>query len=225
MEEVIHELREMRRAPKEAMETQRRTFQVGLEKVIEELEGIKLRSAALEKEIKTSRTQKPAQKQNYAQKKLGTKDVTTTKGSRPEEIVEIGDPQNIKNLQANMDTSPAPPNLDMNARIEKRNYALVAASKPTKIPEQPWTQVSYATRKPKRKQSSSTIKQKQLGQRILFPRNLGQKKSEANLMLALNEALQAGKETCIRFTRVRYAPSGAISAFFSKKADVRQVIS
>ena len=189
MGEVAHELREMRQAQEEAMEIQRRTFQVKLEKVIEELEGMKLRSTALEKEMETSRTQKPAQKQNYAQKKLGTKDVTTTKGSRSEEIVEIRDPQSIKNLQANMDTSSAPPNLDINARIEKRDYALVVASKPAKIPEQPWTQVSYGTHKLKRKQSSPTIKQEQLGQRILFPRNPSQEKSEADLMLALNEAL------------------------------------
>lgn len=44
-------------------------------------------------------------------------------------------------------------------------------------------------------------------------------------MLALNEALQqTGEETHIRFTRVRYAPSGAISAFFTEKADAGQLI-
>jgi len=44
-------------------------------------------------------------------------------------------------------------------------------------------------------------------------------------MLALNKALkQTGKETHIRFTRVRCAPSGAISAFLTEKADVGQLI-
>ena len=37
------------------MEAQRQTFQVELEKVIEELAKVKLRSIALEKEIETSK--------------------------------------------------------------------------------------------------------------------------------------------------------------------------
>ena len=65
----------------------------------------------------------------------------------------------------------------------------------------------------------------QLGQRVLFPRNAGQEKSEADLMLALNKALQqAGEETSLRFIRVRYAPSGAISALLSEKADAGQLL-
>ena len=44
-------------------------------------------------------------------------------------------------------------------------------------------------------------------------------------MLALNEALQkAGEETYIRFSRVRYAPSGAISALLTEKGDAGQLI-
>ena len=221
MGEMAHELREMKQAQEEAMEIQRWIFQVELEKVIEELEEMRLRSAAVEKEIEISKTRKPAQKQNYAQKKLETKGVTITKASRSEKIVEIKDPQSIKNLQANMDTFPAPPNLDINTRIEKRDYALVVVSKPAKIPEQPWTQVSYGTYKPKRKQSTPTIKQKQLERRILFPCNPGQTISEANLILALNKALQqAGEKIYICFTRVQYASYCAISALLSKKADV-----
>lgn len=65
----------------------------------------------------------------------------------------------------------------------------------------------------------------QLERRILFPRNPGQEKSEADLILALNEALQqVGEETYIRFTRVRYAPSGAISALLTEKADAGELI-
>ncbi len=45
---------------------------------------------------------------------------------------------------------------------------------------------------------------------------LGQQKSEADLMLALNEPLQkAGEE--MRFCRVRYSPSGEVSALLTKK--------
>ena len=44
-------------------------------------------------------------------------------------------------------------------------------------------------------------------------------------MLALNKALQqAGVKTYIRFSRVQYAPSGAISALFTEKADAGQLI-
>ena len=44
-------------------------------------------------------------------------------------------------------------------------------------------------------------------------------------MLALNEALQqAGVETYIRFSRVRYVPSGAISALLTEKANAGQLI-
>lgn len=44
-------------------------------------------------------------------------------------------------------------------------------------------------------------------------------------MLVLNEALQqAGEETSLRFIRVWYAASGAISALLSKKADAEQLL-
>lgn len=54
------------------MKIQRQTFQVELEKIIEKLEEMKLKSVALKKEIEKSKIQKSAQKQNYAQKKLET---------------------------------------------------------------------------------------------------------------------------------------------------------
>ena len=113
----------------------------------------------------------------------------------------------------------------MNPRVKRRDYASTVASKPVKIPEQPWTQVSHGTRKSKVKQSSPGPKQGQLGRRILFPRDSGQEKSKADLMLALNKALQqAGIETYIRFSQVRYAPSNAISALLTEKADAGQLI-
>ena len=71
MGEVAHELRGMRQAQEEAMEAQRRTFQVELEKITEELERVKLRSTALEKWMEISKVQKSTQKYNYAQKNQG----------------------------------------------------------------------------------------------------------------------------------------------------------
>lgn len=68
--------------------------------------------------------------------------------------------------------------------------------------------------------TKSNVKIEDQGRRILFPRILGEQKSEADLMLALNEALQkAGEGPDTRFIRVKYAPSGAISALLTDQAN------
>ena len=52
-----------------------------------------------------------------------------------------------------------------------------------------------------------------------------QLKSEANLMLALNEALQkAGVEVKVQFSRVQYAPSKFISTLLTEKANVTMLL-
>ena len=49
--------------------------------------------------------------------------------------------------------------------------------------------------------------------------------SEADIMLALNEALQrAGEGLETRFCRVRYSPSGAVSALLTEKANAGSII-
>ena len=110
---------------------------------------------------------------------------------------------------------------------EKQSYAAVAASKPSQVPEHPWTQVKYKSRKQSAQQSTSLpVNGEHLGRRILFPREIsGHQMSEADLMLALNGALQRveeGLET--RFCRVRYSPSGAVSALLTEKANAGSVI-
>lgn len=169
---MAHELRGMRQAQEEAMEAQRQTFQVELEKVTKELEKVKLRSTALEKEIETSKAQKSAQKQNYAREKLGIKEVATAKRSRPEEIVEIRDSQSTESPQVDMDTTPTPSSLGTHARIRqhiethkvnssppsqprqsqsgvsRKSYAQVVKENPTRSSvEKPWTEVKYAKKK------------------------------------------------------------------------------
>ena len=102
-------------------------------------------------------------------------------------------------------------------KTEKRNYASVAASQPVKAPEKPWTKVIYKNRNHATKPIAKIEDQ---GRRILFPRVLGEQKSEADLMLALNKALQkAGEGLDTRFIRVSYAPSGAISALLTEQAN------
>ncbi len=108
----------------------------------------------------------------------------------------------------------------------QRSYAAVAAAQPTQISSQPWTKVSYGNRKNGTHKLAASVKAEQRGRRILFPRkNGGQLKSEADLMLALNEALQKARvEAKVRFSRVRYAPSGSISALLTGKADATMLL-
>ncbi len=65
------------------------------------------------------------------------------------------------------------------------------------------------------------------GKKILFPRETSaHRMSEADLMLVLNEVLQkAGEGLHTRFCRVRYSPSGAISALLTEKANAGVIIS
>lgn len=99
-----------------------------------------------------------------------------------------------------------------------RSYATVAAAKPAQNPERPWTKVSYGNqRQDTAKPPPTTTKQR--GRRILFPRKIeGQQKSEADLMLVLNEALQkAGIDPKVRFCRIRYA-------LLTEKADAAMLL-
>ena len=87
---------------------------------------------------------------------------------------------------------------------QNRTYATVATAKPTETSTQPWTKVTYGNRKIEPTPATKTEPRRR---RILFPRKSeGQPKSEANIMLALNEPLQkAGVESKVWFSRVRYA--------------------
>lgn len=133
----------------------------------------------------------------------------------PSHSPRIRDPTPVPHLGPTKDTS-------------KQNYASVAISKPAQAVEHLWTQVVYNSRKTSLYQpTKSTVKIEHQGRRILFLRKiLGRQISEGDLMLALNEALQrAGKglETC--FCRVKYSPSGAVSAFLTEKANAGSLIS
>ena len=221
-----------------------------LEKVTGELEKVKLRSTALEKEREFSRAQKSAQKQNYAPEKLGAKEVAAAKRSRPEEIVEIRDSQSTKSPQADGDTTPAPSSFGINACIHqsiethkgnssllnqpwqslsggsRKSYAQVVKENPVcSSVEKPWTEVKYPNKK-NVAAKKGVQKQEPGGRRILFPREEGQpKSSEEDIMLALNEALQkAGEPATVRFSRIGYSQSGAISALLTKKAGAKELL-
>ncbi len=77
----------------------------------------------------------------------------------------------------------------------------------------------------KQRATKPNVKIEDQGKRILFPRGLGQHKSEADLMLALNEALQkAGEGLDTRFIQVKNAPSEAILALFTEQANAGSLI-
>ena len=109
---------------------------------------------------------------------------------------------------------------------EKQSYGSVAASKPAQSLVHPWTQVKYKNRKLSPQQSTKLpASGKYLRRRIIFPREIsGHQVLEADLILALNEALQrAGKGLKTRFCRVGYSPLGAVSALLIKKANAGSI--
>ena len=223
MSEVGRELQIIQMAQAEAMEVQRRGFQSELEKVREKLELVESRSEALKEELELLKTLKATKGERSA-----TKSPSTAKKALMISENESEGEERVRQTQDQMSTSstPAPTSSDNRSRTEKRSYASVAVSKPTQSPEKPWTQVNYGNRKSAGKQHHPSTKSDQLGRRVLFPRSAeGQRKSEADLMLALNEALQkTGEESHVRFCCVKYAPSGAISALLNEKADAGLLI-
>lgn len=211
---------------------------------------MKLRSTALEKEIETAKAQKSAQKQNYAREKPGAKEVTTAKRTRLEEIVEIRDSQRTKSPQADMEITLTPQSFGTNARIRqpvethkinssqpsqprqsqsgvsRKSYAQVVKENPMRSSlEKPWTEVRY-TNKKNVAAKKGMQKQEPGGRRILFPRKEAEpKRSEEDIMLALNEALQkAGELATARFSRIGYSQSGAISALLTEKAGAKELL-
>ena len=97
---------------------------------------MKLRSTALEKEIETSKAQKLTQKQNYTRKKLRAKEVAKAKNSRSEEMVEIRDFQNTKSPQVDVDSTPTPSSLGIDACIRQPSKSHNVNSSPPSQPRQ-----------------------------------------------------------------------------------------
>ena len=93
-----------------------------------------------------------------------------------------------------MPPTNSPTNIQAAKNIPKRNYALVATSKPAQAPENSWTQVVY--RNQKQHATNPNAKRLEPAQKkILFPREEVQlKKQEEDIMLALNEAFQKSGE-------------------------------
>ena len=106
---------------------------------------------------------------------------------------------------------------------EPRSYTIVVIAKPAQISTQPWTKVSYGNQKIK---SLAATQVEQGGRRILFPRKGGGEfKSEADLMLILNEFLQkTGVDPKVGFSQIQYVPSGSILALLLEKANITMLL-
>ena len=224
-------------------------FRTELEEVTEKLGQMEVKSARVERELDFLKAKEqtlsqqldkdaPTIKKNQAQPKRQRKSLEkSTELVEEEEIPPTHSPRNTQvpreetqetseeeiAMSAREEATTIPSQVRSVKPKEPRSYATVAAAKPAQTPTQPWTKVSYGNRKIK---SSAATQVEQRGRRILFPRkDGGELKSEADLMLALNESLQkAGVDPKVRFSRVRYAPSGSVSALLLEKADATTLL-
>lgn len=228
MQDVMRELQAMKQTKGEAMEAQRQSFQMELKKVREELQQVESRSMMLEDEIRSLKSQKQAPQQRPAQNTPASEKTPDATAKRQKvNNSKVVDEEEIRGSQSREDTSSPPASIHPvgKPRAEKQSYASIAMSKPAQNPEQPWTQVNHGNQKSIGKRPRSTVESEQLGRRILFSREqANEKKSKADLMLALNEALQkVGEEAHMRFSRVRYALSRAISALLTDREGKCQI--
>ena len=157
------------------------------------------RSPTLENEIKGLTTQK------YAPNQRGTKDTPKTPMAPP----------NTRPTEASKTTGPS-----------RKSYAqIVASSSARSATENAWTEVTGGNRK--RKSTTPNLpKLEPEKRRVIFRReSASSQKSEADLILVLNESLQkAGIPAYIRFSRVRYSQPGAISALLTEKSSAEDLV-
>lgn len=205
------------------MEAQRQSFQLELERVGELFES---KSALLGSEIKLLKALGPHPPQKLPPAKENS--TTSSNGqaerekSQPEEREGIQESQAMETHRVN--ASPPIQPIQNRSGASRKSYAQVVKDSPTRSSvEKPWTEVKY-TNKKNETAKKGTQNQEPGRRRILFLRKKAQpKKSEKDIiMLALNEELQkAGELASVRFSRIGFSQSGAISALLTVKADAR----
>ena len=203
MQEVTCELHGIRQAHEEAMEAQRYGFHMELEKVKKKFHQVESRLTKLEHEMNTLKGQKQISEQRPTQDTSATKNALTILSS-------------MKPLKGKEPTDPS-----------RKSYAQIAVSSlPKMTTKKAWTEVTGNSRRWKAT-TPSTPKVKPKKKRVIFRREvLSPQKSEADLMLTLNESAQkTGIPIYTRFSRVGYLQSGAISALFTEKSSAEQLVS
>ena len=201
MQEVARELQVIRQVHGEAIEAQKQNFQAELER-LEKMWDIK--SKLLEDEIRLLKNpgQHPAQKKPANKMYLTTDDGPVEASDRR--------PSSSSPAASNPSTIPSSSKVIGGMKLTKpapKSYAQIAASNPTQsASDNSWTEVTSNNRK-RKGNAASPPKVEPEKRRLIFRKqaNLPQK-SEADLMLVLNESLQkAGVPAYVRFSRVVYS--------------------
>ena len=106
------------------------------------------------------------------------------------------------------------------------SYAQVAASNVTQSrSNNSWTEVTSSNRKRKSNAASPPKVEPEKRRFIFRERANSPQKSEADLMLVLNESLQkAGVPAYVRFSRVGYSQSGAVSGLLTERSNAEDLI-
>lgn len=231
MQEMTRELHSIRQIHEEEMDAQRQGFQIELERVGGKLEQLELRSIALENEVKALRlpgqlaTRKSPPAKAVALSSSGnedTRDEGQTEDPRYKE--RTSKHQQVRTQMTQASTPNQPMQTQSSTTPPRKSYAQMAASGSPKVTtENVWTEVTGSSR---RRKATTPTKVEPEKRRVIFRREASSpQKSEADLMLALNEALQkAGISTYTRFSRVGYSQSGAISALLTEKSSAEQLV-
>ena len=145
MQDVVRELQAMKQTQEEAMEVQRRGFQMELEKLREELQRVESQSMMLENKMKFLKTQKQAPAQRLAQNPLVVETAPGQSSAKPTEDKKVTNPS-------------------------QKSYAQIAASSSAKnAMDNSWTEVTNSSRK-KKGNSSNPPKLELEKRRVIFRR-------------------------------------------------------
>ncbi len=221
MTEVALELQGIKQAHEEAMGIQRQSFQLELERIKEKLEIVeeevrllKSRKSTLEKELTQS-----VHANTSRQKSGNGKSVESSEHRSSPSAPAVGNapmiPSSSKVTNGVRSTKPAP-----------KSYAQVAASNATQSTlDKSWTEVTSGNRKRKGNATSSP-KVEPKKRRVIFRKETSSpQRSEADLILVLNESLQkAGIPAYVRFSKVGYSQSGAISGLLTERSNAEDLI-
>lgn len=228
MTEVAHELQGIKHAHEEGMGIQRQGFQLELEKVKEKLEMVESRAVELEKGVQLLKSRKPTLENELAQSAHAN---TNRYKQSSDGLVEGLDRRQSSSSPAASNPSTIPSSSKVISRIKStkpapKSYAQIAASNTTQSAlDNSWTEVTSNNRK--RKGNAASPPKVETGKRRLIFRKQANspQKSEADLMLVLNESLQkAGVPAYMRFSRVGYSQSGAISALLTERSNAEDLI-
>lgn len=215
-------------AQQEEIENQREQFQWEIEVLRERI--LDLEREKKKEESVQGQTRKPGPVQNTPKKAHTTNDNQVVDPALGKELAQSNyantTPQRSSKASNSVTIPLSPPHQPRQNQTStlQKSYAQVVKQRPTSSSEKPWTEVKYTNRK--KSSAKKTQRQEPGERRILFSRVQAQpKKSEEDIMLALNNALQkAGEPVSIRFSRVIYSQSGAISALLTEKADAVELL-